>query len=155
MKKKKKLKNKEKNYNKKKKNTVKLTEAKLNQVIRESIKNYIKENEETDWDDFDDEEDDWDGSWAGRGRTGEDYEENPESEEMIWKHYGNQNSHKDKHLNQSIKAKLSKAHRPRIHKHSFNIKYHKDNRYKIVFDIYTRIYPAIEIYNSALINSIF
>ena len=32
-----------------KKNTVKLTEAKLNQVIRESIKNYIKENEEIDW----------------------------------------------------------------------------------------------------------
>lgn len=83
-----------------KKNTVKLTEAKLNQIIRESIENYIKENEEIDWDNFDDddfdEEEDWDGSWAGRGRTGENYEENPDSEEMIWRHYGNQNIHKDK-----------------------------------------------------------
>ncbi len=83
-----------------KKNTVKLTEAKLNQIIRESIENYIKENEEIDWDNFDDDdfddEEDWDGSWDGRGRTGENYEENPDSEEMIWRHYGNQNIHKDK-----------------------------------------------------------
>ena len=79
-----------------KKNTVKLTEAKLKQIVRESIKNYIKENDEIDWDEVDDSEEDWDGSWAGRGRTEEDYAENPSSEEMIWKHYGNQNIHKDK-----------------------------------------------------------
>ena len=78
------------------KNTVKLTEAKLKQIVRESIKNYIKENDEIDWDEVDDSEEDWDGSWAGRGRTEEDYAENPSSEEMIWKHYGNQNIHKDK-----------------------------------------------------------
>jgi predicted DNA-binding protein len=32
-----------------KKNTVKLTESKLKQIIRESIENYIKENEDIDW----------------------------------------------------------------------------------------------------------
>jgi hypothetical protein len=85
-----------------KKNTVKLTESKLKQIIRESIENYIKENEDVDWGEFDeyDEFDDfgdyeWDGKWAGTESSGEDYYEDPSSEEMIWKHFGNQNIHKD------------------------------------------------------------
>lgn len=93
-----------------KKNTVKLTETKLKQIIRESIENYIKENEEIDWDDFDDfEEEEWDGSWEGRGRTGEDYEADPSSEEMIWKHYGNQNIHKDRPGEEGIDSILAQG----------------------------------------------
>ena len=82
-----------------KKKTVKLTETKLKQIIKESIENYIKENEDIDWDEFDEfddfEDGEWDGKWAGLERTAEDYYENPSSEEMIWKHFGNQNIHKD------------------------------------------------------------
>jgi hypothetical protein len=92
-----------------KKNTIKLTEAKLKQIIRESIENYIKENEDIDWAEFDDFEEEWDGSWAGRGRTGEDYAENPSSEEMIWKHYGNQNIHKDKPGEEGIDSILAQG----------------------------------------------
>lgn len=94
-----------------KKNTVKLTEAKLKQIIRESIENYIKENEDIDWDDLEDDdyEEDWDGSWAGRGRTEEDYGENPSSEEMIWRHYGNQNIHKDKPGEEGIYGMLAQG----------------------------------------------
>lgn len=94
-----------------KKNTIKLTEVKLKQIIRESIENYIKENEDIDWDDLEDDdyEEDWDGSWAGRGRTEEDYEENPSSEEMIWRHYGNQNIHKDKPGEEGIYGMLAQG----------------------------------------------
>lgn len=93
-----------------KRNTVKLNEAKLKQIIRESIKNYLKENDEIDWDEFDDDsEEEWDGSWAGRGRTGEDYAEFPSSEEMIWRHYGNQNIHKDKPGEEGIYSMLAQG----------------------------------------------
>jgi hypothetical protein len=65
-------------------------------IIKESLKKYLRENSDIDWDNFDDEEDyEWDGSWAGREDNGEDYAEFPDSEEMIWKHHGNQNIHRD------------------------------------------------------------
>lgn len=79
------------------KNIVRLNESNLKQIIKESIKNYLRENSDIDWDNFDDEDDyEWDGSWAGRENNEEDYAEFPDSEEMIWKHHGNQNIHQDK-----------------------------------------------------------
>jgi hypothetical protein len=82
------------------KNIVKINGNDLKHIIRESVKNYINEELDNDlgdfYEDYDDEDYEWDGSWNGVYRSEEDYAEDPSSEEMIWRHYGNQNIHPKK-----------------------------------------------------------